>query len=208
MSNDEVLSEMRQSAKDAYRDDREPVVIELLTPYLIHKPADAYAWHMLGDALRVVGRFLESERALLRALELAPDSKRCAVCSRLAQLYNDMGRYADAEHYYSDLTADSEWTGLGWLWVMRGANLAILGNYELAEKCHRKATTLGDVDLDEAWLNLGLVLRAQGRYEDAISALRKCLQLDSTCTGAEEAVKSMQGVETAVVAANSIERQH
>jgi tetratricopeptide (TPR) repeat protein len=199
---------MRHDAKDADRDGREPVVVELLTPYLRHNPDDAYAWHMFGDALRVVGRFRESESALLRAFELAPDSKRVAVSSRLAVLYNDMGRYADAERHYSDVAAHPEWKGLGWLWILRGANLARLGNYELAEECHCKATTLEDVHGDEAWLNLGLVLRAQGKYEDASSALRKSLELDSTCSAAEEALNSMEGIETAVSVANSIDSQH
>lgn len=204
MSNDELLTELRQRAKEAYRDDREAVVIELLTPYVQHRPNDAYAWHMLGDALRIVGRFQESEPTLLRALELAPDSKRVAVRSRLAQLYNDMGRYADAERNYADLTADDEWGSQGWVWVLRGANLAVLGDHTLAEKCHRKATTLDEVDLDEAWLNLGLVLRAQGRHSEAIDALKKSVELDPTCERAKKSLSSLEGIESAVELAKGI----
>lgn len=198
MLDENTLATIRQNAKTAYNDDREAVAIELLAPYLHHNPDDSYAWYMYGDALRVVGRRIESEQALLRALELVPESKRAYVLCRLARLYDDMGRHTEAERYFLEVTSDPEWKDLGWLWIMRGTNLACLGEFRLAEKCHRKATELKEVDVDEAWLNIGLVLRAQAKYADAANALRKCLELDPSCAIAEKSLKSMSGIETAI----------
>ncbi len=151
------------------------------------------------------GRFRESEHALLRALELAREDKRIAVCSCLAQLYNDTGRYAEAEQYYLQLVVHEDWQEQGWVWILRGGNLALLGNYELAEFCHRQATTLVDVHADEAWLNLGLVLRAQGKYSAAKRALKKSLRLDSCCADTRKALKSLRGIEEALETVKQLE---
>jgi hypothetical protein len=76
-----------------------------------------------------------------------------------------------------------------------------------SHRCHRTALTLSDVDVDEAWLNVGLVLRAQGRYAEATEALHKCIGLDSKCADAHESLDSMEGIEAAIADANTLEEQ-
>jgi tetratricopeptide (TPR) repeat protein len=203
-SNDPLKS-IREKAKAAYKDGFEPAVIELLAPYLCRVTDDAYGWYMYGDALRIVGRSQEAEVALLHAAELDL-SKRVHVCVRLAHLYKECHRCADAERYYSEAISDPEWKDVGWLWILRGCNLAAWGRYAEAETCHRKAMEMecGDCDNDEAWLNIGLVLRAQGRYAEAIDALKKSLVINSDCKTAQEALRSMEGIDAAVAEASTI----
>ena len=207
MPHDEVLVELRSEAKAASQEGREAAVIELLTPYLQWDADDGYAWYMLGDALRIVGRFAEAERALLKALELAPDAGRPYALSRCAMLYKEVGRYSDAERYFSELAENTEWSRFGWFWILRGANLASLGDFQQASEYHRKATTLEDVDADEAWLNLGLVLRAQGKYPEAMNAIRKSIEIDPTSAAAKEALQSMDGVDNAIAAARRLSKR-
>jgi tetratricopeptide (TPR) repeat protein len=202
-SKDDPLLAVREGAVVAYREEREAVVIELLAPYLQSNPHDAYAWFMYGDALRVVGRSSESEKALLQALELET-SKRTYICSRIASLYSEMGRHADAERYYAEVTSDPAWQSHGWAWILRGGNLAALGNFTLAEECHRKAIEVGDCDVDEAWLNVGLVLRAQRRYAEAIDAIRRSIEIDPSSDMARKALRSMEGIDAATADASNI----
>lgn len=52
-------------------------------------------------------------------------------------------------------------------WILAGSAAARAGDLKLAESLQRRAIDLGDAELlNEAWLNLALVLRAQGRIPD------------------------------------------
>jgi tetratricopeptide (TPR) repeat protein len=205
MPDENALDELLREARAANRDDREPVAIELLASYLRHRANDAEAWRIFADALYEVGRFRECERALFRATELGPAEERIDVSLRIARLYYAMGRHAEAERYYLDVTSDKRWSDHGWLWIMRGANLARLGDFPLAEKCHRAALQCCYVDIDEAWLNIGLVLRAQAKYADAAQALHKCLEIEPSCANARVALSSMNGIEAAIARVDGIE---
>src|SRR5262249_5106813 len=109
----------------------------------------------------VVGRCEESEAEFLQVSKSRSKYAGPLVQTRLAMLYDDWGNHELAEEYWEKACAANG--APGWAWIMRGANLAALGKFEEAEACHRKATTLDDCDQDEAYLNLGYVIRAQRR---------------------------------------------
>lgn len=68
------------------------------------------------------------------------------------------------------------------------------GRLAEAEEAHRKATSLRG-DVDEAFLNLGLVLRAQGRFEEAAEAFECALAI---CAKYEEASEALADVREAI----------
>ena len=196
---EDLLDEIRNLALGASDDDRDPVAIELLHAYLQHRPGDAVMWFRLGDALRVIGLNHEAEHALNTALELEP-KKRPFILTRLGRLFAHAGRMAEAEAAYAEACEDPENAGFGWLWILRGCNLAAATQLVAAEKCHRHALTLDEenVDRDEAFLNLGYVLRAQGRYADATEAFKSTLQITPDDKDAAKALHSLEGLAEAL----------
>ena len=76
-------------------------------------------------------------------------------------------------------------------WILLGACLARQGKLEAAMEMHRRATTLAG-DPDEAFLNLGLLLRAAGRFEEAADALQRALDLCSDDLTAADALADVR----------------
>lgn len=112
-------------------------------------------------------------------------------------LYMDAGQHDRAEAEFAQSVSDPEAHASTWFWIIRGANFARATQLDAAERCHRTGTTMTDGDLDEAWLNLGLVLRAQGRYPDAIDAFRRALELTPDYEEAIDGLRSLDGIDEA-----------
>jgi Flp pilus assembly protein TadD len=83
---------------------------------------------------------------------------------------------------------------IGWLFVLRGANLAKLGYFEEAKACHLQALELTSHP-DEVLLNIGYVLRAQRRYAEAGDAFSQANTMSKGCPEATAAIRSMEGLE-------------
>jgi tetratricopeptide (TPR) repeat protein len=62
--------------------------------------------------------------------------------------------------------------------IFAGALLARLGRLEEAEAMHRAGTGFVEGAVDEAWYNLGLVLRGQERHAEAAAAFERAVALD------------------------------
>src|SRR5262249_19488573 len=62
--------------------------------------------------------------------------------------------------------------------IYLGGILAKQGRLKEAELCHRKAVQLSTGPADEAYHNLGLVLRAQGKYGDALKYFNRAVKID------------------------------
>jgi len=118
-------------------------------------------------------------------------------------VYRNQGEQEEAEAWFvraAESELGREW---GWVWFMRGANLASLEKFQLAEQCHRHATTHDD-DRHEAYLNLGYVLRAQRKYTEAAEAFQSALAIKADYKEAEEGLNSMTNVQEAIELAKSI----
>jgi tetratricopeptide (TPR) repeat protein len=203
---DEWLEELLRQAKAAHEQEREPLVAELLGPYLERRQDDDYAWFLFGDALRVMGLTDEAERALLKAVELSPGPDWVLQLT-LAHLYKDAGNHVEAERWFELAAEDEAAAEQAWFWILRGSNLASHGQFKQAEKCFRQAIALGDDNRDEALLNLGYCLRAQGRYLEARRQFRQALDLNPEYTLAEKAIHSLNGIEKAISLARQIPKE-
>jgi tetratricopeptide (TPR) repeat protein len=95
----------------------------------------------------------------------------------MGHLYRAWGKYDEAAVWYRrGIELEPDFAG-GYIFL--GAVLAKSGDLQSAEEQHRKATQCERGCIDEAYLNLGLVLRAQDRYAEAAECLRKSLELDT-----------------------------
>lgn len=205
-SHDAWLDELLRQAKSAHEQESEAVVAELLGPYLERRAGDDYAWFLFGDALRVMGLTDEAERALLKAVELSPGPDWVLQLT-LAHLYKDAGNHVEAERWFELAAEDEAAAEQAWFWVLRGSNLASHGQFKHAEKCFRQAVALGDDNRDEAMLNLGYVLRAQGRYLEARRQFRQALDLNPDYVLAEKALQSLEGVDKAISLARRVPKE-
>ena len=203
---DHWLEELLHQAKMAHEQEREAVVAELLGPYLEYRSQDSYAWFLFGDALRVIGLSDEAERALLKAVELSPGPD-WVLQMTLAHLYKDNGNHVEAEKWFELAAEDDAAAEQAWFWVLRGSNLASHGQFKQAEKCFRQAVALQDDNRDEAYLNLGYVLRSQGRYFEARRQFQQALELNPDYALADRALQSIDGIEKAISLARQFQSE-
>jgi Flp pilus assembly protein TadD len=79
--------------------------------------------------------------------------------------------------------------------IMLGCVLADLGELDAAETAHRSATACtGGGCIDEAFFNLGLILRAKQRYAEAFECFERAIQLDPHYSLAIAAREDVAGV--------------
>jgi tetratricopeptide (TPR) repeat protein len=90
-------------------------------------------------------------------------------------LEDQRGNLRAAERWYSQ-AAKLKPTTL--TLVFLGGVLAKQGRYRDSKRCHRRAIRLATHNPDEAYLNLGLILRAERKYERAIECFERAIQLD------------------------------
>ncbi len=204
MNKEEYLKDILNKAKEAVSSDKNPIAVELLGPYLAECEDDGLAWYLYGDSLRVVGRFEEAKSALEKALCLTPSNKQYGVQVRLGCLFVDMGCFKEAETWFLKATQSKVGKKKGWIWIHRGTNLVVLNNFDSAEDCYRKALASDDVDIEEAYLNLGYLFIAQRKFQEAMEELNKALKVDPEYSEAIEALKSIQDIEEFIELAKNI----
>lgn len=174
------------TVKAASRHDEPAYTVEVCRAFLRRQPDHGPALIKLGRALTDMARFEEAKSALERALDRCPREKQDVVFQALGTLEKYRGSFAEAENWYKravELRANDA-TG----YIFLGACLASQGKLAEAEECHRLATTCSEGCIDEALYNLGLVLRAQGRYREARESIMRAVEVDPAYAAATEAL--------------------
>lgn len=184
--------ELKRLAEHAYDDDRMVSVIELLERYLEYFPDDGKAWFLFGDAQRVIGRKGSAAVSLGNAESLCPAEHRWSVQSHLGMLFQDTGDCSSAERWFGRALEADEAQQQSWLWILRGCNYAMQELLDEAESCHRRAIAVNKQD-EEAYLNLAMVCRAQGKYDQAKSAVETALALCPHYPSATQFLHSLEG---------------
>lgn len=151
---------------------------------------------LYGDSLRVVGRAKDAAFALATALRLAPERTQ-EIGSRMGVLYEERGKRRVAEWWFRRATEPD--CKEDFLWVMRGANLAKLEQFERALSCYELAIKLDGPNLSEAYLNLGLVHRALRNYADAAAAFASALAIAPDDDDVSAAIRSLDGMDELAV---------
>ncbi len=153
---------------------------------LLERPRSVGTWVRLGDALRAMSRFPEALQALRKALRLAPPDAQPWVCLHIGKVHDDRSSHRLAQRWYARAASlspkEATW------YICLGGMMARLGRLREAEVAHRQATRCRKGCIDEAFHNLGLVLRAQERYAEAKKCFERALKLDPKYRDAREAL--------------------
>jgi tetratricopeptide (TPR) repeat protein len=158
--------------------------------YLAEYPDHGAAWHLLGIALIELARYEEAKTAMTRAIDLCPTEKRQIPFAQMGHLFMESGDYHQAEVWYRHaVQADPDDATYH---IFLGALLAKQGRLEEAERSQRTAIDCAEGCMDEAYLNLGLVLRAQERFVEAADCFRTAIRLDPGYRVAREALQDVE----------------
>lgn len=150
-------------------------------------------WMLQGVVLYELARYEEAEQVLRNAILGLPLEHLHHGYVHLGHLYRERGDYVNAEKWYRkaiDLEPDDAGRH-----IFLGALLAKRGDIPGAEAAHRKATQCSKGAVDEAYFNLGLVLRAQERYQEALACFEKAVKLTPEYP---EAITAKTDVEKAI----------
>lgn len=186
------LVELRDRIRAADKAGHVATVALLCEEYVRHDRDDWLVWFDLGSALWGLARYRASLRALRKARELCHERNEYFVHTETGHLYKRWGKYRAAARCYARAIAARPDDATGYIY--RGAALARLGELRQAEAMHRAATQCSAGCIDEAYLNLGLVLRGQGRSGEAAECFRKALELTPDYPEASDALADVEQV--------------
>jgi len=159
--------------------------------FLARYPDHAPCWVLLGRALLELARYDEAVAALSEALRLCPAENRWIPLAQFGHLYKQKGEYDEAAAWFRQVIEAAPWDATGRIYL--GGILALRGRLPEAEAIYREATEeCFDGCIDEAFLNLGFVLRAQERFAEAAACFRDALQIDPHYRAASRALRDAE----------------
>ena len=150
--------------------------ILLLKVFVRNYPDSARAWRRLGHRLVDVSRFDEALQALEKAQLLAEPGYLVFVYCAMGNLFRERGDDAAAERWYREAINHRPDDTQGYIYL--GGLYARRGRLAEAEEIHRRATSCKKGCIDEVYHNLGLVLRAQERFEEALACFQRAFEMD------------------------------
>ncbi len=190
MNSNERVQARWNHVRAAYKSDQPALTVARAREFLSEYPDCGPAWKILGSALIDLACHADAERALKHALSLCPPDKLWIPLSELGHLHKVRGEYRSAVAWYRQAIEAVPDEASGHIYL--GGVLAKAGRLHEAEAAHRAATRCTRGCRDEAYLNLGLVLRAQGRLEAAAQCFEQALELDPKYTAAKRALRDVK----------------
>jgi tetratricopeptide (TPR) repeat protein len=174
----------------SYTRDEPVCTLSLARAFLARWPNISEAWVILGSTLKSLARYAEARQALLKAIQFCPPKGEHIVFNNMGQLYREKGAYRIAERWFRKAVSRNPKSTPNL--VMLGACLAKQGRFVEAKRWHRRAITVASDPPDEALFNLGLILRAEERHDDALECFKKALKIDPEYTLAKNAVRDLE----------------
>ena len=194
--------EAYKALHDAWLAGDEAYALEMSRGYLRDFPHSGFGWLTQGILLCGMFRYDEAEQVLHSAIqELSPDHLHLGYI-HLGHVWRDRGDAAEAEKWYRkalDLEPDE-----AAYHVFLGACLHKKGDFAAAEGAYRRGTQCSKGPVHEAYHNLGLALRAQERYEEALACFDKAIELDPEYS---IAIAAKSDVEKTIAYLSRIEQQ-
>jgi tetratricopeptide (TPR) repeat protein len=162
----------------------------LAEQWLASNPDDFKVLRSYGEMLYKMTRYDEAIQVYTQAIERFPEVRRFYYF-QMGHLHRYRGALADAELWYQKAINEDSKDAIGYVFL--GAVQARQGKLREAEVTHRRAIQCDCPEefLDEAYHNLGLVLRGQGRYVEAKLCFAKAIELCSDYSDAIEALNDV-----------------
>ena len=178
--------------RDAYNNHQAATCVLLCRRWLQEHPDDVSVIFDYAEMLYKMARFEEAIAVYDDAIERFPD-RRWGIYNQLGHLHRYRGAMSEAEAAYQQaIEIEPEEAGS---YIFLGAVQARQGKLEAAEKTHRLATKCPEGFIDEAYHNLGLVLRGLGRLAEAKLCFETAIEIDNNY---EDAIEALNDVTTAI----------
>lgn len=182
----------REIILSAYENDQAATVIALAPRWLANHPDDVLVIYNFAEMLYQTTKYDEAKNILLNAITRFEKS-RWIFYGQLGSLCRYRGDFMGAEEWYQKVIDSRPEDAGGYIYL--GAVQARQGRLHEAEASHRRGTQCPEGAIDEAYQNLGLVLRGQGRLLEAAECFRKALELDAEYY---DAIEALHDVESAI----------
>ena len=149
-----------------------PTAESLLRPYLKRRPTDVAAIRMMAELAARIGRLVDSENLLRRALELAPDFT--AARANLATILYKQNKPAEAIAELESIEREGA-ANLGHT-SLKAAALGRIGGHDEALGLYR---LLLDARPDEPklWMSYGHILKTVGEQDESVAAYRRAIAI-------------------------------
>lgn len=159
-------------------DDKDHLVtfVIIANKLLENKPDDANMLIRLGSALSRMSRHKEAIEVLEKALGLLPYERMYLAYIKMGHVFKYQYNFKKACEWYQKIIDIRPFDTDGYIYL--GSVLARQGNIKEAEKIHRMGIKCEEGCIDEAYYNLGLVLRAQDKLDEAKQCFEKSLEID------------------------------
>ncbi|BBO91974.1 tetratricopeptide repeat protein [Desulfosarcina ovata] len=161
---------------DAWSELKSAYGIEIARRYLSEFPNDGVAMVYLGMMYAEIHRYNESTSILKKAIRNLPNSgyEIAKAYSALGYLYQEKGNFRTAERWYRKALNEEPKNPFHHQHV--GEILNIQGDFDSAEKYFRSVTDMPTSRLnDQAYLELGRVLKSKEMYSEALDCFKKAL---------------------------------
>jgi tetratricopeptide (TPR) repeat protein len=162
-------------AGQALVDNDLPTAEAILRPYLKRRPTDVAAIRMMAELAARVGRLVDSENLLRRALELVPGFT--AARANLATVLYKQNRSADAIAELETIERQGD-AHLGHS-SLKAAALGRIGGHDEALALYRQILEARPSE-PKLWMSYGHILKTVGEQADSIAAYRQALVLEPT----------------------------
>jgi tetratricopeptide (TPR) repeat protein len=166
------------------------MAVLLLKRFLNDFPDFCFGWYFLSSEFINIHRYDEAEEALTQAIAFASEESRRNLLGQMGHLFREQGNYDRAAHWYREAIDAAPHNASAYVYL--GALFAVQGRLTDAETIHRKAITCSDGCIDEAYYNLGLILRAQERFVEAGDCFREALRLTPNDRIAKQALRDAE----------------
>ncbi len=124
------------------------------------------------------------------ALCYCSQAKRHLVYALMGSLFKNRGDYDEAAEWFREMVNAKPDDSGGYIYL--GGLLARKGELTEAERVYRTATICEEGCIDEAYHNLGLVLRAQGKLKEASRCFEKAIAIDPDYKEAKHALADVK----------------
>jgi len=182
------LDSIQNNIRNANRLDQVSTCEVLSKSWLAEHPDDISVLHMLAESLYQMARYEESLQLYNSALVRFPDHQ-WGIFNQIGHLYRYRGELDQAAVWYEKAIEDDPDEASSYIFL--GAIKARQGKLAEAEQIHRKATSCSNGLIEEAFHNLGLVLRGQTRLSEAADCFRRAIKIDSGYNVAIEALEDV-----------------
>jgi len=108
----------------------------------------------------------------------------------MGHLFQEAGDYDQAARWYQKAIIADPTDAKYYIYL--GGVRAKQGRFYDAEEAHRAAIACTEGCIDEAYLNLGFVLRALERFEEAADCFREAIRLDPEYRLARRALRDVE----------------